>query len=120
MLKTRDDYGPVRYRYVLAKFAAFVTRSAWQCLSNRLSRGVSPRLTAPKGYLMAGVESQKEVFRKYLESAGAIDVLVKGKYIKTALGSPTPAEHAAVIAERDSLKKQLAEAQKRIEELESQ
>ncbi|GFH18216.1 flagellar associated protein 174, partial [Haematococcus lacustris] len=42
------------------------------------------------------------------------------EYIKTALGSPTPAEHAAVIAERDSLKKQLAEAQKRIEELESQ
>ncbi|KAL6761055.1 hypothetical protein V8C86DRAFT_2542332 [Haematococcus lacustris] len=84
---------------------------------------------------MAGVESQKEVFRKYLESAGAIDVLVKVlvslyeepdkpkqamEYIKTALGSPTPAEHAAVIAERDSLKKQLAEAQKRIEELESQ
>eukprot|EP00983_Pelagomonas_calceolata_P124837 1161148-Pelagomonas_calceolata.AAC.4 len=28
---------------------------------------------------MAGVESQKETFRKYLESAGAIDVLVKGE-----------------------------------------
>jgi hypothetical protein len=28
---------------------------------------------------MAGVESAKESFRKYLESAGAIDVLVKGR-----------------------------------------
>ncbi|KAJ9519616.1 hypothetical protein QJQ45_013370 [Haematococcus lacustris] len=83
MLKTRDDYGPVRYRYVLAKFAAFVT-------------------------LLVSLYEEPDKPKQAME------------YIKTALGSPTPAEHAAVIAERDSLKKQLAEAQKRIEELESQ
>lgn len=36
---------------------------------------------------MSGVESQKEVFRKYLESAGAIDVLVKGESVSSRLCS---------------------------------
>uniref|UniRef100_A0A7S0WTD6 c-Myc-binding protein n=1 Tax=Chlamydomonas leiostraca TaxID=1034604 RepID=A0A7S0WTD6_9CHLO len=83
---------------------------------------------------MAGVESQKETFRKYLESAGAVDVLVKVlvslyeepekpkqalDYIKTALGAPTPQEFEAVVAERDGLKKQVADLQQRMAELEA-
>mmetsp|Transcript_8160 Transcript_8160/g.21751 ORF Transcript_8160/g.21751 Transcript_8160/m.21751 type:complete len:97 (-) Transcript_8160:305-595(-) len=82
---------------------------------------------------MAGVESQKETFRKYLESAGAIDVLVKVlvslyeepekpkgalDYIKQALGAPTPAEFESVKAENHGLKRQLEDAQQRIAELE--
>jgi hypothetical protein len=39
-------------------------------------------------------------------------------YIKSSLGSPTPSEFEQVVAERDGLKKQLAEAQARIAELE--
>mmetsp|Transcript_22640 Transcript_22640/g.38584 ORF Transcript_22640/g.38584 Transcript_22640/m.38584 type:complete len:89 (-) Transcript_22640:652-918(-) len=83
---------------------------------------------------MSGIESQKETFRKYLESAGAIDVLVKVlvslyeepekpkqvlEYIKGALGAPTPAEFEALVAERDGLKRQLADAQARIAELDA-
>mmetsp|Transcript_21324 Transcript_21324/g.46594 ORF Transcript_21324/g.46594 Transcript_21324/m.46594 type:complete len:91 (+) Transcript_21324:86-358(+) len=79
-------------------------------------------------------ESAKEQFRKYLEQAGAIDVLVKVlvslyeepekpkqavDYIKSVLGAPTPADFEAISAERDGLKKQLEEAQQRIAELES-
>ncbi|KAG2436361.1 hypothetical protein HXX76_006668 [Chlamydomonas incerta] len=79
-------------------------------------------------------ESQKETFRKYLEQAGAIDVLVKVlvqlyeepskpktalDYIKQCLGSPTPAEYEAVVAERDGLQKQLEEANQLIAELQS-
>jgi phage shock protein A len=41
------------------------------------------------------------------------------RYIKTSLGGPTPAEYEQVVAERDGLKKQLAEAQQRIAELEA-
>jgi hypothetical protein len=40
-------------------------------------------------------------------------------YIKTALGAPTPGQYEAVVAERDGLKRQLAEAQSRIADLES-
>lgn len=36
---------------------------------------------------MAGVESQKETFRKYLEQAGAVDVLVKGESLHSFLMS---------------------------------
>eukprot|EP00798_Chlamydomonas_sp_ICE-L_P024963 gene24963-10621_t len=79
-------------------------------------------------------ESQKETFRKYLEASGALDNLVKvlvslyeepdkpkqaQDYIKAALGAPTPAEYEAVVAERDSLKRQLEEAQLKISEMEA-
>lgn len=40
-------------------------------------------------------------------------------YIKGALGTPTPAEFEAVVVERDGLKRQLADAQARIAELEA-
>jgi len=45
--------------------------------------------TFQQGTPMAGVESQKETFRKYLESAGAIDVLVKGGNLQPAFASST-------------------------------
>lgn len=78
-------------------------------------------------------ESHKETFRKYLEASGALDHLVKVlvslyeepdkpkqalDYMKEALGGPTPADYEAVVAERDSLKRQLEEAQLRLSELE--
>ena len=40
-------------------------------------------------------------------------------YIKQCLGSPTPAEHEAVVAERDGLQKQLEEANQLIAELQA-
>lgn len=40
-------------------------------------------------------------------------------YIKQCLGSPTPAEYEAVVAERDGLQKQLEEANQLIAELQS-
>ncbi|KAG1676343.1 hypothetical protein FOA52_001138 [Chlamydomonas sp. UWO 241] len=73
-------------------------------------------------------ESAKEQFRKYLESAGAIDVLVKVlvglyeepdkpkqalDYIKTALGGPTPSEYEGMMAENRAL-------QTRVEQLEAE
>lgn len=79
-------------------------------------------------------ESAKETFRKYLEQAGAIDVMVKVlvqlyeepskpkqalDYIKQCLGSPTPADFEAAIAERDGLQRQLEEANQMIAELQS-
>lgn len=40
-------------------------------------------------------------------------------YIKQCLGSPTPADYEAVVAERDGLQKQLEEANQMIAELQS-
>jgi hypothetical protein len=37
--------------------------------------------------------------------------------MKVCLGGPTPAEHEALVAERDLLKKELAEARQQIEDL---
>lgn len=77
----------------------------------------------------------KESFRKYLESAGVIDALTKVlvslyeepdkpkqaiDYLKVCLGGPAQAEFEAVLAERDLLKKELADAQQQIEELKAQ
>lgn len=39
--------------------------------------------------------------------------------MKTCLGAPTPAEHEAVVSERDGLRKQLEEAHQKIAELEA-
>lgn len=44
---------------------------------------------------------------------------VSCRYIKTALGAPTPVQFEEVVAERDGLKKQLEEAQQRIADLEA-
>jgi hypothetical protein len=50
----------------------------------------------------------------------ALDVsLLAHSYIKQCLGSPTPAEHEAVVAERDGLQKQLEEANQLIAELQA-
>mmetsp|Transcript_12679 Transcript_12679/g.22620 ORF Transcript_12679/g.22620 Transcript_12679/m.22620 type:complete len:95 (-) Transcript_12679:237-521(-) len=79
-------------------------------------------------------ESQKETFRKYLEQAGAIDILVKVlvqlydepskpkqslDYIKQCLGSPTPAEYEVAVAEKEGLARQLEEANQIIAELQA-
>mmetsp|Transcript_34004 Transcript_34004/g.73526 ORF Transcript_34004/g.73526 Transcript_34004/m.73526 type:complete len:89 (+) Transcript_34004:104-370(+) len=74
-------------------------------------------------------ESAKEQFRKYLESAGAIDTLVKVlvslyeepdkpknslDYIKASLGGPTPSEYESVVAERDNLQKRVAQLEEEL------
>ncbi len=83
---------------------------------------------------MATTESAKEGFRKYLESAGAIDVLVKVlvslyeeadkpakalDYIKATLGGPTPVEYESVCAQRDSYKEQVEKLQAELEKLQA-
>lgn len=82
-------------------------------------------------------EQKKEAFRKYLESAGVIDSLTKVlvslyeepdkpataiDFLKANLGGPTPAEFEALTEEKNALaqeletcKKELAEAQARLE-----
>ncbi|WIA08318.1 hypothetical protein OEZ86_010926 [Tetradesmus obliquus] len=80
------------------------------------------------------MDTQKECYRKYLESAGVIDALTKVlvslyeepdkpksaiDYVKACLGGPTPAEYDALIAERESLKKELEDARQQIAELQA-
>ncbi len=82
-------------------------------------------------------EQKKEAFRKYLESAGVIDSLTKVlvslyeepdkpataiDFLKANLGGPTPAEFEALTEEKNALaseletcKKELAEAQAKLE-----
>jgi predicted RNase H-like nuclease (RuvC/YqgF family) len=77
-------------------------------------------------------ETKKEAFRKYLESAGAIDTLTKvlvslyeeperpkhaTDYIKSTLGAPTPDQFNKVEAENAKLQKDLEAARAEIEEL---
>lgn len=79
-------------------------------------------------------ENKKELFRKYLENAGVIDTLTKVlvalyeepdkpsqaiDFLKTQLGSPTPAEHEAVVAEKEALQAQVAELQQQVDELQA-
>jgi hypothetical protein len=80
-------------------------------------------------------ESQKETFRKYLEQAGVIEVLVKIlvnlyeepdkpnqalDYIKTSLGTPTPAQFNAIVQERDGLQGEVERLQAEIADLKLQ
>ncbi|KAF6263168.1 hypothetical protein COO60DRAFT_511621 [Scenedesmus sp. NREL 46B-D3] len=80
------------------------------------------------------MDTQKETYRKYLESAGVIDALTKVlvslyeepdkpksaiDYVKACLGGPTPADYDALIAERESLKKELEDARQQIAELQA-
>lgn len=44
-------------------------------------------------------------------------VMAVCSYMKVCLGGPTPAEHEALVAERDLLKKELSDARQQIEEL---
>ncbi|GBF88360.1 hypothetical protein Rsub_01072 [Raphidocelis subcapitata] len=95
------------------------------------------------------MDTNKEAFRRYLESAGVVDALTKGTsvparpsaaslgcvlvslyeepdkprqavdYVKSCLGGPTPAEYEAVAAERDALKADLEEAQRAVAQLQA-
>ena len=93
----------------------------------------SPRVSLPS----QATEQKKEAFRKYLESSGVIDSLTKVlvslyeepdkpataiDFLKANLGGPTPAEFEALSEERNALaaeletcKKELAEAQAKLE-----
>mmetsp|Transcript_22652 Transcript_22652/g.67453 ORF Transcript_22652/g.67453 Transcript_22652/m.67453 type:complete len:88 (+) Transcript_22652:162-425(+) len=77
-------------------------------------------------------ESAKEQYRKYLESAGVIDELVKVlvtlyeepdkpkqalEYIKSSLGAPTTGEFEAVVSERNTLKKRVLELEDELNKL---
>lgn len=102
-------------------------RSVWTDLPIPGSRAYPPQAT----------EQKKEAFRKYLESAGVIDSLTKVlvslyeepdkpataiDFLKANLGGPTPAEFEALTEEKNALaaeletcKKELAEAQAKLE-----
>lgn len=77
-------------------------------------------------------ETKKEAFRKYLESAGAIDNLTRVlvslyeeqerpkdalDYIKSSLGAPTPEQYDSILAEKEKLSSDLTDAKKEIEEM---
>jgi hypothetical protein len=77
-------------------------------------------------------EVKKEAFRKYLESAGAVDALAKvlvalyeepdrpakaTDFIKSALGAPTMEEYEAVVAENKRLAAELEAANEEVQEL---
>lgn len=77
-------------------------------------------------------ESKKEAFRKYLESAGAIDTLTRvlvslyeeperpkeaTDFIKSSLGAPTPEEFTKLQAENEKLQKDLELATQEITDL---
>ena len=77
-------------------------------------------------------EQKKEEFRKYLERAGVIDNLTKVlvglyeepekpgnaiEFIKKCLGAPSDTDVESLKAENEDLRRQKAELEKRIEEL---
>ena len=77
-------------------------------------------------------DSKKEEFRKYLEKSGVIDALTKVlvglyeeperppnavDYIKRYMGAPTGIDVEAIRAENESLKKDKAELQTAVDEL---
>jgi hypothetical protein len=77
-------------------------------------------------------EVKKEAFRKYLESAGAIDSITKvlvalyeepdrpanaTEFLKSALGAPTLEEHQKLLADNKRLTAELAAAKEEIAEL---
>ncbi|KAK9820489.1 hypothetical protein WJX72_010833 [[Myrmecia] bisecta] len=76
--------------------------------------------------------TKKEAYRKYLESAGVLDVMTKvlvglyeepdkpkdaTEYIKAQLGAPTAQDFAVLQAEKDALQRELDDARKQIDEL---
>ena len=80
-------------------------------------------------------EQKKEEFRKYLEKAGVIDQLTKVlvglyeeqekpqnviEFIKKSLGEPTDTDVEQLLAENESLKREKAEQQNTINDLERQ
>jgi predicted nuclease with TOPRIM domain len=77
-------------------------------------------------------ESKKEAFRKYLESAGAIDTLTRvlvslyeeperpkeaTDYIKASMGAPTPEQYSRLEAENSKLQGDLETANEEISQL---
>mmetsp|Transcript_38940 Transcript_38940/g.54086 ORF Transcript_38940/g.54086 Transcript_38940/m.54086 type:complete len:102 (+) Transcript_38940:148-453(+) len=77
-------------------------------------------------------DSKKEAFRKFLETAGVIDMLTKSlvqlyeepekpgnaiDYVRTAFGSPTPAEFDSLVEEKKELLATIEDMKKEIEEL---
>ena len=77
-------------------------------------------------------DSKKEEFRKYLERAGVIDNLTKVlvglyeepekpgnaiEFIKKCLGAPSDTDVESLKAENEDLRRQKADLEKRIEEL---
>ena len=77
-------------------------------------------------------ETKKEAFRKYLESAGAIDTLTRvlvalyeepdrpkeaTDFIKSSMGAPTPEEFSKLEAENEKLQRDLEAALQEIAEL---
>mmetsp|Transcript_32779 Transcript_32779/g.61651 ORF Transcript_32779/g.61651 Transcript_32779/m.61651 type:complete len:102 (+) Transcript_32779:66-371(+) len=86
-------------------------------------------------------DSKKEAFRKFLETAGVVDMLTKSlvqlyeepekptnaiDYVRTAFGAPTPAEFDAIVEEKNALTAkveemtaQMAALQEEIEQLKS-
>jgi hypothetical protein len=85
-----------------------------------------------KKYVISMTEVKKEAFRKYLESAGAIDSITKvlvalyeepdrpanaTEFLKCALGAPTLEEHEKMIADNKRLSAELSAAREEIAEL---
>lgn len=77
-------------------------------------------------------ETKKEAFRKYLESAGAIDTLTRvlvslyeeqdkpseaTDFIKASLGAPTPEQYHKLEADNSKLQGDLEAAQQETEQL---
>lgn len=77
-------------------------------------------------------EVKKEAYRKYLESAGAIDAITKvlvalyeepdrpanaTEFLKTALGAPTLEEHEKIIADNKRLSAELDAAKQEVADL---
>ncbi|KAK3248199.1 hypothetical protein CYMTET_42329 [Cymbomonas tetramitiformis] len=77
-------------------------------------------------------DSKKEAFRKFLETAGVIDMLTKSlvqlyeepekpanaiDYIRTAFGAPTPAEYDTLMEEKNQVTANCEDLQKQVEEL---
>uniref|UniRef100_A0A7S0N2T6 c-Myc-binding protein n=1 Tax=Pyramimonas obovata TaxID=1411642 RepID=A0A7S0N2T6_9CHLO len=77
-------------------------------------------------------DSKKEAFRRFLETAGVIDMLTKSlvqlyeepekpgnaiDYVRTAFGAPTPAEFDALTADKNGLEAKVTELEAHIKEL---
>ena len=77
-------------------------------------------------------ETKKEAFRKYLESAGAIDNLTRVlvalyeeqerpkdalDYIKSSLGAPTAEQYESLLAEKEKLGADLEASRAEVEDL---
>mmetsp|Transcript_4876 Transcript_4876/g.8437 ORF Transcript_4876/g.8437 Transcript_4876/m.8437 type:complete len:102 (-) Transcript_4876:429-734(-) len=77
-------------------------------------------------------DSKKEAFRRFLETAGVIDMLTKSlvqlyeepekpgnaiDYVRTAFGAPTPAEFDAMTEEKGALEEKVALLEAQIKEM---